>query len=320
MLFKSVDRSDCRIVSRSSLSAVALFFVVSLSMAPATAEPLSEQKTLLGDPLRTPSWPADYRRKLELDLEIARAGFDVAPDREDSYIWLGRRYGYLGRNSEAIEIFSQGIEKFPASYKLHRFRGRHRARNRDFEGAIADYKDGLAKMDGTPDSFEPDGAPNSIGLTISTYRSNLHYYLGQTSFAIGDYNQMIDQLELSTQSPIALPIRDHEVAVVFWQYIAMKKLGLDADAATHLAQIPEKLDLIENHFYHKAVKVLQGHISAKEALEKGDSLSKFALGMKHQFNGDREGSEKVLRAIVKDNALGYWPAEVELMRMKNDDK
>ena len=90
------------------------------------------------------------RARLEQDLEIARAVFDVAPDREDSYIWLGRRLGYLGRYAEAIDVFTAGLEEFPDSYKLHRFRGRHRARNRDFAGAIADYRDGLQKWRATP--------------------------------------------------------------------------------------------------------------------------------------------------------------------------
>ncbi|WP_411818972.1 tetratricopeptide repeat protein [Hyphococcus formosus] len=318
MFYPSVNKSNCRRAFRSTLSAVAFVFAVSLPIASATADPYSGQTTLLGDPLRAPDFPKDYLEKLELDLAIAQAAFEVAPDREDSYIWLGRRYGYLGRNAEAIDVFTRGLAKFPNSYKLHRFRGRHRARNRDFDGAIADYKAGLSKMKGIADSFEPDGAPNAIGLTISTYRSNLHYYLGQTSFATGNYQQMIDQLELSTQSPIALPIRDHEVAVVFWQYIAMKKLGLDKQAAKHLATIPQRLDLIENHFYHRAVKVLQGRIPASEVLENGDSLAKFALGMKLEFEGERVRAKNILRDIVKQNALGYWPAEVELIRMESD--
>lgn len=61
----------------------------------------------------------------------------VAPEREDSYIWLGRRLGYLTRWSEAIEVFGQGLERFPDSYKLLRYRGRHYARTRQFEKARA---------------------------------------------------------------------------------------------------------------------------------------------------------------------------------------
>ncbi len=287
-------------------------------VAVAQVDNAAAETTLTGQPLRVPGWSDATRKKLELDLEIAKAVFDVAPDREDSYIWLGRRYGYLGRYAEAIEIFTAGLEKFPASYKLHRFRGRHRARSRDFDGAIEDYQTGLEKMRGHADSFEPDGLPNSRGLTISTYRGNLHYYLGQTSFATGDYRRMIRELDLSGQSPIALDIEDHGVAVVFWKYLAHMKLG-DTDAAEELLRsVPAELDLIENVSYHEAVKVLQGVKSQIDVERNGDSLSRFALGMKLQFAGDEREAARVLTGVVEDNALGYWPAEVELLALLGD--
>ena len=269
-------------------------------------------ETLIGTTLREPDWPKEVRERLELDLEIAKAVFEVAPDREDSYIWLGRRYGYLGRYADAVKVFTAGLQKFPDSYKLHRFRGRHRARSRDFGGAIEDYRAGIEKMAGRPDSFEPDGMPNSRGLTISTYRSNLHYYLGQTYFATGDYVGMIAELEASLISPIALPIEDHKVAVAFWKYLALKKLGKDREADAVLMSVPEALDLVENHSYHQAVKVLQGRVNAELAEAKGDSLSKFALGMKKQFEGNPKEAARILYDVVADNAFGYWPAEVEL--------
>ena len=270
-------------------------------------------ETLTGQVLRTPSWSAATREKLETDLAIAQAVFDVAPDREDSYIWLGRRFGYLGRYSDAIDVFTAGLVRFPDSYKLHRFRGRHRARSRDFDGAIADYQAGIEKMDGHPDSFEPDGLPNPQGLTISTYRSNLHYYLGQTSFATGDYRRMIRELDLAMQSPIALDIDDHRIAAIFWKYLAHMKLGETGAANRLLASVPADLDLIENHAYHAAIKVLQGKTSQTATERGGDSLSRFALGMKMQFAGKNSEAVRIMSAVVEDNALGYWPAEIELV-------
>ena len=273
-------------------------------------------ETLTGRKLKAPDFSEAVKAKLELDLLEAQAVFDVSPDRESSFIWLGRRLGYLGRYSDAVKVFSTGLEKFPQSYKLYRFRGRHRARNRDFSGAIADYEMGLQNMEGTPDSFEPDGIANAIDLTISTYRNNLHYYLGQTSFAIGDYQRMYDELEKSTQSPIALAFDDHQVAVTFWQYIALKKLGDLESAQRILASLTLEPKLIENHSYFKAVKVLQGKSSEAEILTNGDSLAKFALAMTKIFSGNKARGRTILQSIVNENALGYWPAEVELTREK----
>lgn len=300
------------------IGATVSIFMVSQVVAQCLETPIEEVtpyqgETLTGEPLRGPSWSDATQKRLETDLRIAKAVFAAAPDEEDSYIWLGRRYGYLGRYEDAIAVFSAGLEKFPDSYKLHRFRGRHRARSRDFDGAIADYLAGIEKMEGVADSFEPDGIKNERALTISTYRSNLHYYLGQTSFATGDYDRMIAELDKSMQSPIALPIEDHKVAVSFWKYMAHMKLGQKEKARQIINSVPVELDLIENQFYHEAVKVLQGKIPVEDVLLSGDSLSSFALGMKLQFEGKREEAARILSGTVSDSSFGFWPAEVELV-------
>ena len=293
---------------------IALLTVL-LAGAGALAQPGSGgQTTLTGRPLRAPDWSEAYRRELELDLAVALAQFDTAPEREDSYIWLGRRYGYLGRYDEAIAVFDEGLERFPESYRLYRFRGRHRARNRDFAGAIADYEAGIVAMESQPDSFEPDGVPNRIGLPISTYRSNLHYYLGQTLFATGDWQRMLLELDLAPRSEILFAKDDLNVAIVFWKTLALRKLGRDTEAWALLATIPDHLDLIENDGYLAAVKVLQGKTPTAEVEASGDSLSRFALGMQLRFNGSVARSDQVLNDVVDANPLGYWPAEAELTR------
>ncbi|MEM9208396.1 MAG: tetratricopeptide repeat protein [Pseudomonadota bacterium] len=269
--------------------------------------------TLTGRALNAPAWGVETRQRLETDLEIAKAVFAVAPQREDSWIWLGRRYGYLGHYEDAIAVFTAGLERFPDSYKLHRFRGRHRARNRDFAGAIEDYRLGLEKMRGVPDTFEPDGIPNARRLTISTYRSNLHYYLGQTSFATGDFQAMVEHLDASLASPIALNIDDHRIAVTFWKYLALRKLARDAEASALLNALPNEPTLIENDSYLAAVQVFE----LGEPLPDGaDSLSRFAAGMDALMAGDRKRGVELLDAVVNQSALGYWPAEAELIRLR----
>ena len=274
--------------------------------------------TLTGIALRAPDWAPATRTRLEKDLAIAKAVFDVAPEREDSWIWLGRRYGYLGHYADAISVFTAALERFPESYRLYRFRGRHRARSRDFDGAIADYETGLAKMTGVADRFEPDGIPNSRRLTISTYRGNLHYYLGQTSFATGDYERMLVQMDLALSSPIALDFDDHKIAAAFWKYLALRKLGRDAAAHDLLASLPEQSRLIENAGYLAAIRVFADESAAAEAVESGDSLARFALAMRAQHEGRRDDAIRLLEAVIASNPLGYWPAEAELVRASAD--
>ena len=164
---------------------IALLCLVFAAAAAVADDNVTE--TLIGTPVTQPNWSEATRERLEKDLEIARAVMAVAPEREDSWIWLGRRLGYLARNGEAAEVFTEGLERFPDSYKLLRFRGRHLARNREFDRAIADYRRAAELVENIPDSYEPDGIINSRHQYLGSYRSNIHYYLGQTSWAVGDY-------------------------------------------------------------------------------------------------------------------------------------
>lgn len=283
--------------------------------APLSASAIqSPQPATLGNPSADPVSAEARRQEREIDLQVAQASFEAAPHREESYIWLGRRHGYLGDYQKAIEVFTTGLSQFPDSYKLLRFRGRHLARSRQFAAALKDYEDGLSKMAGQRDSFEPNGIPNALNLTTSTYRQNLHYYLGQTCFATGEYQRMFDQLEQSRIPLVELPFDDHEIAVAFWQFIALKKLSRYAEAEALLGRIREPVRILENATYYNALLLLTGRSSEPDEA-RSDNLSRFALGMKREFEGDIDGARAILEGIVNDSAHGYWPAEVALANL-----
>ncbi|WP_022697429.1 tetratricopeptide repeat protein [Euryhalocaulis caribicus] len=275
----------------------------------------AEGQTLLGTALRDPGFPAEVQERLETDLEIARARMEIAPDREDSFIWLGRRLGYLGRYEEAVAVFSEGLEQFPESYKLRRFRGRHLARSRQFEASVADYREALALMEGVPDSFEPDGIINSRAQPLGTYRSNLHYYLAQTSFATGDFEQMNAGMQAALDTPIMCYKDDLVVPVAYWRYIALMKLGRADKAAAVVDAVPADLELIENHAYYEGLKILQGALSPEDA--GSGALQRFAHAIQLVFDGQDAEAETILIDIVESSPLGFWPAEIEVLRIRD---
>lgn len=98
-------------------------------------------------------------------------------------------------------------------------------------------------------------------------------------------------------------------------YMALRRMGRHAEAQLLAAQVPEALDLLENHGYHKAVLFFSGRLSAEALLAKPDGNMRFAHAMALEFNGDRPASQAALRRLVEDTSSGYWPAETELLRM-----
>lgn len=270
--------------------------------------------TLIGTPLRVPAWPPETRSSLEKDLEIAQAVMAVAPEREDSYIWLGRRLGYLARWREAIEVFSQGLERFPDSYKLLRFRGRHLARARQFEKAIEDYRRAAELVEDVQDSYEPDGIINARHQYLGSYRSNIHYYLGQTSWAIGDYESTVAGMERAAREPL-VQHDDRRVATSYWRYLALRRLGRHEEARAIVQQIPEGLTLVENFTYYESVLYFKGVRTEEEILPQADAVIRLALAMEHSFRGENDMARRILRETVEGSAQGFWPAESELVAM-----
>ena len=260
--------------------------------------------------------PATQER-LETDLKIAKAAMEIAPDREESYSWLGRRYGYLGMLPEAIEVFSNGLKKFPESYKLYRYRGRHLARNYQFDQAISDYRNAHEILKKHPDSYEPNGIANALGLTISTFKQNIPYYLGQTSMATGDYETVLSAMDEAINVPILFAYMEELIPVTLWKYLALRKLDRHEEAEAELKKVPDEADLIENDQYHRAVNYLKGLYDREEFLKNADVLGKYVVAMKDHFDGDNESAIKLWKESSESGPRGFWPSEAELTMIKN---
>ena len=70
-------------------------------------------------------------------LEIARMNYLKNPTDPDAMIWLGRRIAYTGDYHGAIDVFSQGIRKFPEDARFYRHRGHRYISVRQFDNAIS---------------------------------------------------------------------------------------------------------------------------------------------------------------------------------------
>lgn len=269
--------------------------------------------TPTGRTFRETRYNPDTQTFLEKDLEIAKAAMEIAPEREDSYAWLGRRYGYLGRLPEAIEVFSDGLKKFPDSYRLYRYRGRHLARNYQWDQAISDYHKAAELLEDEPDSYEPNGIANGLDLTISTFKQNIPYYLGQTSMATGDYATVISAMDEAINVPVLFAYMEELIPVTYWKYMAHRKMGNHQLAQAELAKIPDQYQLIENDTYHAAVNYLKGNYVREDFLKSADAIGKYAVAMKDHFDGRNEDAIKIWNELTDAGPRGFWPAEAELM-------
>lgn len=270
-------------------------------------DPTVEATSLLGEPLRRREFAADVGARLEAQLDTARRAHASAPADADSIIWLGRRLAYLERYREAVDVFTDGIERHPGDARLYRHRGHRYITLRRFDDAIRDLERAAELTAGVPDEVEPDGAPNRLGIPTSTTQGNVHYHLALAHYLEGDYERSLaswqDALRLSRND-------DTRVAVTDWMYMTLRRLDRHDEARELLEPITAEMEIIENSAYHRRLLFYKGEFPADSLLAPGgDELQYVTQGYGVANWYRAEGADSRAREIL-DRVLrsGYWAA------------
>ena len=267
--------------------------------------------------------PLTRETRRELEAKLAEARKNVEADASaDNLIWLGRRTAYLGRYKDAIRIYTEALEKFPDDARLFRHRGHRFLTLRCFDLAISDLNRAAKLIKGKPDQIEPDGLPNARNIPTSTLQSNIWYHLGLAHYLKGDFKAALkayrEAAKVSTNP-------DMLVATTHWQYMTLRRLGREKEAAGVVAAIKPDLEVIENADYLKLIRLYQGKTTAAELLKEiggeASALSKatigYGLGNWFLYNKQRDEAVKIFRRVILGNqwaGFGHIAAEVELSR------
>jgi len=284
-----------------------------------------EATSLLGVPLFAPLQSADARATLEKNLAAAQAEFDKNPNSADAAIWVGRRIAYLGRYQDAIQVYSAAVARHPSEPRLYRHRGHRYISLREFDKAIADLSRAASLVAGRPDEVEPDGQPNASNVPTSTLKTNIYYHLGLAHYLKGEFAPAADayrQCMEHSKNP------DMQVATAHWQYMTLRRLGRDVEAAKVLEPISAEMAVIENASYHKLLMMYKGATDAGALLaaSKAEALDAVTIGYGvanwHLYNGRKDAARGILTTIVEQNAktqwagFGYVASEADLARMR----
>ena len=288
--------------------------------------PQSQAVSLLGDTLYSPIRSKEAQEKLEKNLEKARKQYQSDPNQEMNIIWYGRRVAYLSRYEEAIDIYTQGLKKFPNSYKLLRHRGHRYISVRKFDKAIEDLSKAASLAPESPLETEPDGIPNKMNQPLSSTQFNIWYHLGLAYYLKHDFEKAAE----AYQTCMDYSINDDLLcATVDWYYMTLRRAGKHDDASVLLALIHQDMEIIENDSYFKRLQMYQGHLDADEVLETGEKKKDKDLAMATQgygvgnwflANGDTTQAKSIFQTVVDGiewAAFGYIAAESDLVYLKD---
>lgn len=277
-----------------------------------------EASAITGAPLWRIEPEGERKQHYEEQLARARQRWEAEQTQEDA-IWVGRHLSYLGRYKEAIDWYTARLVDFPESARLRRHRGHRYISVRRFVEAVNDLEKAWELVEGTPDTVEPDGAPNALGIPRSTLQSNILYHLALAHYLRGEFLQA----ERIWRLEVKLATNDDTlVAALNWQVHSLRRMERDEEALLAMSVVRPEMDVIENHAYHRILLLQLGLLTPEEVLDPDgdgvqDATAGYGVGNWYWCNHERVIAKSMWREILRDtpwNAFGHIAAEADLAR------
>lgn len=261
-------------------------------------------------------YPAPASDKMIANLEEAKSNFNNDPENLENIIWYGRRIAYLGHFQKAIDIYTDGITKFPNEPRLYRHRGHRYISIREFDKAIADLEKAAGLVKGTANQVEQDGLPDAQNIPVSTLHGNIYYHLGLAYYLKHDYRMA----NVHFKTCLAISTNDdNRVSSTHWLYMIQRRLGNHDFAPFVLDYIHENMKIIENFSYYNLCKVYKGYIpiDSLPGIEDNPSGASIAYGKANWefYNGRTQNAEKMFEALLEIDSwssFGFIAAESDI--------
>lgn len=287
-------------------------------------KPRSVLTGLSGIEFFKPEWSTETKARLDSNLQVAQSNFNTNPS-EENYIWLGRRQAYLYDYESAIATFTEGLSRYPDSYRLLRHRGHRYITLRQFAQAISDFEMAARLMKGKALEVEPDGQPNAFNIPLSTTQFNVWYHLGLAHYLVGNFTEA----EKAYLACLAVCQNDDSlVATVDWLYMTYQRQGKKSEAAKLLAGLQSEMTILENDSYLIRLKLYKGEIPVDSVLRVNEqntdadlslATQGYGVGNWYLCQGDTAQAAKVFTQVVEGKhfaAFGFIASEADLLRLK----
>lgn len=250
-------------------------------------------------------------------LAQARKNYDANPNDAANIIWYGRRTAYTGDYRGAIEVFSEGMEKFPNDDRMYRHRGHRYISIREFDRAIADLEQATKLIVGKENETEPDGLPNDQNIPISSRHGNIWYHLGLAYYLKQDWENAFRAFRNGFK---AGRNDDNRVSTTHWLYMIKRRMGDEEGAAKVLDVITADMNVIENFSYYHLCLFYKAQMTAEELMGDGQDTpggasAAYGLANWYYYTGDDDKALELLNALVDSNSwapFGFIAAEADL--------
>ena len=253
----------------------------------------TETITLLGDTLISPL----IKEGKSLDeFKSAQKIYFNNEDNSESLIWYGRRAAYLGYYQKSIDLYSEGIKKYPDDARFYRHRGHRYISTRQYDKAIKDFRKAIGLIDEKVDQIEPDGLPNKKNIPLTTLNGNIWYHIGLAYYLTNDMN---NALKAFSNRSVSHKYDDNIVSSAHWLYMINRRLGDIEGADRIIDKVNSEMDIIENMSYHQSCLFYKGELKESQIVIDDVALYSLANWYMYQKN-DTINAKKYYQKLLKN--------------------
>jgi tetratricopeptide (TPR) repeat protein len=235
---------------------------------------------------------------------------------EDDYVEIGRLLLMQNRYRDAIANYTEGISKYPESFKLYRHRGHRHINLRELDAAWEDLSKARDLMASQPEAMEYGGD----GKPTATTQHQVWYHIGVYHYMRRDYASCAAAFEKAvavTQEP------NNIAGASDWLYNAYRRMGDPVKAEQVLIPftadypVPDK-----NYAYFGRLLLFKKLITPEELIDPTldpatmsvqDMTKLYGLANFHAYNGNPElANELYKKVLLTDQWLGFAYAGAEL--------
>ena len=255
--------------------------------------PTTETITLLGDTLISPV--IKEGKSLDQFKSAQKIYFENQND-PNALIWYGRRAAYLGYYQKSIDLYSEGIKKYPDDARFYRHRGHRYISTRQYDKAIKDFRKAIRLIDEKVDQIEPDGLPNKKNIPLTTLNGNIWYHIGLAYYLTNDMN---NALKAFSNRSVSHKYDDNIVSSAHWLYMINRRLGDIEGADRIIDKVNSEMDIIENMSYHQSCLFYKGEL--KESQIVIDDVALYSLANWYMYEkNDTINAKKYYQKLLKN--------------------
>lgn len=281
--------------------------------AAVTLPPGAEAVSFSGKPLYARKPDSIVARRSDSLLSIIKSKPSLS---EDDYVEVGRLLVTGNRFRDAIANYTEGISKYPESFRLYRWRGHRYINLRQIDDAIVDLNKARDLMASQPEAMEIGGD----GKPTATTQHQVWYHIGIYHYFKKDYASCAAAFEKALE---ATKEPNNIAGASDWLYNAYQRMGEKSKAENVLTPFTLDYPIEDKTYpYFRRLLLFKKLITPDELVDLSkdpatmtvqDMTKLYGLANFYAYNGNADqANELYKKVILTDQWAGFACAGAEL--------